>query len=392
MSDPTPTPPASSPAGSTDPTTTAGRLGNRGGGEHKLRHFVIVFLVTLLVAIGIVWASGAFRPAPRVVLITSTEDPYWDRVIAGAQAAAQQFDVKLDVVRSKGEEKVQSQAIRDALSASAKGIAISPVDAAAQTNLLREAAGKTTLITFDSDAPDSNRLAFVGTDNYLAGRLCAQVVRDALPEGGDVLISVGSVEKENGRLRRQGLIDNLLDRPIDPNRAAEPLDQPIKAGKYNIVGTLIDGTDPARCTTLTADALNKNPNLKLIVGLYGYTTPATLDALKQAGKLGKIKIVGFDEAEPTLAGIEQGNVYGTLVQDQYNMGYDAVRLLAEVMNKVAPTGSANRSEYLPCRPITSADAVSIPLIAACISFSLSTSSTYCDRTRSKMSPNRSSCS
>ncbi|HYO10522.1 MAG TPA: substrate-binding domain-containing protein [Tepidisphaeraceae bacterium] len=358
---PSSTPSGSATGGSTAAAHGAGttRTGTTSGGGSTVRHFLIVFTVAVLAAVGIAWAAGAFRATPRVVLVTSTDDPYWDRVISGAQTAARQFNVELDVFKSKGDEKMQSQTIRDALSRNVAGIGVSPVDATAQADMLRDAAGRATLVTFDSDAPGSNRTAFIGTDNYIAGRQCAEVVREALPDGGELIISVGSVDKENGRLRRQGLIDNLAERPLDAGRAADPLDQPLKAGKYTIVSTLIDQTEPARATQLATEAIQKTPNLKLIVGLFGYSAPALLDALKQTNKLGQIKIVGFDEHEQTLAGIEQGHVAGTLVQDQFNMGYDTVRVLCEVINKVPPVDDRGRTQYLPCRAITSAEDVNI---------------------------------
>src|SRR6185436_3892320 len=98
------------------------------------------------------------------------------------------------------------------------GIAISPNNPQAQAALLNEAADKTVLITFDSDAPDSKRKLFVGTDDYAAGGWAAQEVQDVLPDGGAVIISVGSLETVNGRARRQGLIDTLLGRPFNRDR------------------------------------------------------------------------------------------------------------------------------------------------------------------------------
>ena len=76
----------------------------------------------------------------------------------------------------------------------AKGIdamAISPIDAENQTAFLNEAAKQTQFITHDADAPDSDRMLYIGTNNYKAGRALGQLVKDALPEGGEVLIFVG---------------------------------------------------------------------------------------------------------------------------------------------------------------------------------------------------------
>lgn len=334
-----------------------------GGGGTKMRHLLMVFLTTVVVAGGIAafiaYRAGAFRPKPRFVILTSTEDVYWDRLIDGAKVAAAQLDVDLDVVRSR-DENMQSQTVRDALARGVHGVGISPVNAAGQAPLLREVGQKAPVVTFDSDAPDSNRLAFVGTDNYVAGRQVAELVRDALPDGGEVIISVGSVANVNGSGRRQGLIDSLRGDPPDPNRPAHPLDQPVQAGKWTVVATLLDGGDPAKATALASEALTKHPNVKCFVALWSYSAPSVLAALRPANKVGQIKVVGFDESEETLAGIEAGHIVGTLVQDQYNMGYDTVRVLYERVSGVAPDGATARTmHYLPCRPVTSAEEVDI---------------------------------
>jgi ribose transport system substrate-binding protein len=54
-----------------------------------------------------------------------------------------------------------------------------------------------------------------------------------------------------------------------------------------------------------------------------------LKALEQSGKLGQVKVVGFDNHADTLAGIESGNVFATIVQDQFGCGFHTVRILAE---------------------------------------------------------------
>ena len=289
----------------------------------------LFFILLLLGAVAVLWGAGALRPKPRIHIVTSNQ-PYWDLVIKGAEEAADQYDVNLTVHRANPDVESQTQIIRGLVDQKFAGLAVSPIDPAAQAAVLAEVSGSHTLVTFDSDSPASQRLCFVGTDNYAAGRLCGQKVRDALPDGGEVLVSIGNLDKENGQRRRQGLIDELLDRPFNPEQEMDPADSaPLKGPQHTIVATLIDGNDPAKATELAAAALQANPNVKCVVGLNAYSTPAVLKALDQVRKLGQVKVVAFDTHPDTLAAIDNGNVQATVMQDQFGCGFHTVRILAE---------------------------------------------------------------
>src|SRR5688572_14694628 len=219
--------------------------------------------------------GGSKRPI-NLALVTWNNDPFWDPVIRGGEDAAQEWTVKLTTIRSTPEVETQSKHVRDLLAKGVEGIAISPNNPAAQAALLNEAAEKTVLITFDSDAPESKRRLFVGTDDYAAGGWAAEEVREVLPDGGAVIISVGSLDTVNGRERRQGLIDTLLDRPFDRTRTPDPLGLPLKGPKYSIVATVLDGADVANGRTLVADALKAHPEANCIVGLWSYSAGVAL--------------------------------------------------------------------------------------------------------------------
>jgi ribose transport system substrate-binding protein len=70
-----------------------------------------------------------------------------------------------------------------------------------------------------------------------------------------------------------------------------------------------------------------HPDVGCLVGLFSYNTPNIYEAVKEAGQLGKVQIVGFDEADETLRGIQEGSIYGTVVQSPYRYGYESVRIL-----------------------------------------------------------------
>ena len=203
--------------------------------------------------------------------------------------------------------------IDDLLAKGVDGIAISPKDPANQTRMLDTVAGQALLITQDSDAPASKRACYVGTDNVAAGRQAGELIKQVLPDGGKIMIFVGSMDAQNAKERHQGIVEVL------------------KGTKVEIVDVRTDETDRTKAKTNALDAMVAHPELDCLVGLWGYNGPGILNAVKQVSKLGKMKIVCFDEEDETLQGVKDGYIYGTVVQQPYQFGYQAIKLMAKVL-------------------------------------------------------------
>lgn len=297
-------------------------------------------LATAAIA-GLAMFSGCGKPAddsttpqgtpkaegkPTVAFVTNGVASFWVLAEAGARAAAADFDANVDVRMPDGIVD-QNRIIEDLLVKGVDGIAISPIDGENQNVKLNEAAGRTHLITHDSDAPNSNREMYIGMDNYTAGRICGELVREAMPEGGEIVIFIGRLEQENAKRRRQGVIDELLGRDADPTRY-DPPDARLEGNGFVILDTRTDDFTQAGSQTQAEDALARYPEIDGMVGLFAYNPPAILNALKNAGKVGEVTVVGFDEDDGTLEGIKAGEIYGTVVQNPYMYGYESVRVLA----------------------------------------------------------------
>ena len=297
-------------------------------------------------------SSPSTRPAarPRVAYVTNGVDSFWVIAEAGAKAGGKMYDADVEVHMPSGGVEHQKRIVEDLLIRGIDGIAISPIDAENETTLINEAAAKTRVITQDSDAPKSDRLLFIGVDNYTAGRMCGALVREALPGGGKVAIFVGRLEQDNARLRRQGVIDEVMGRSHDRDRY-DPPGTEIKGEKYHIVATLTDQFDRARAKSNAEDMLSLHPDLACVVGLFAYNTPQCLEALRSQGKLGRVKVVAFDEQDETLQAIKDGTCHGTVVQNPYLYGTESVRVLAALVrgdNSVVPP---NKYIDVPARQI-----------------------------------------
>ncbi len=131
---------------------------------------------------------GAIKPAakPSVAFVTNGVANFWTIAEAGVNAAAEEFDCNADVRMPNGIMD-QNRVIEELISKNVDGIAISPIDGVNQNEKINEAAARTHLITHDSDAADSDRLLYIGMDNYTAGRMCGQLVKEAMPNGGEVM-------------------------------------------------------------------------------------------------------------------------------------------------------------------------------------------------------------
>lgn len=266
----------------------------------------------------------------KIAYITNGVDPFWNTAAAGVKAAAKEFDVNADVQMPAKGIVDQKRIVESLLASGVDGIAISPIDAKNQVDLINEACAVTKVITHDSDAPDSKRLCFVGMDNYKAGRAAGKLVKEAIPKGGKVMLFVGRLEQLNAQQRRQGIIDELLDRP-EQALSKMNIDPPGKAlagPLFTVLDTRTDNFDYARAQANAEDAITSTPDLACMVGLFAYNPPMCLQALKSAKKNGQIKLVAFDEQDATLQGIIDGDIHGTVSQQPYYYGYNSVKILA----------------------------------------------------------------
>ncbi len=287
---------------------------------------------------------------PRVAYIGNAIAPFWTIAEKGARAAARAHGAEVEIRMPANGASDQKRMVEELLARGVDGIAFSPADPANQLDLMKEMAARTNLITQDSDAPDSPRLCFVGMDNYNAGRLCGQLIKKALPEGGKVMFFVGRAGQLNAKQRRQGATDELLGRPADKPGDDAP-DAEIKGDKYIILGTRTDEVDFAKAKANVQDALTRHPDIGCLVGLFSYNTPKIYEAVKEAGKQGQVRIVGFDEEDDTLRGIQAGHIHATVVQSPFVYGYQSVRILAALAKGDKSVIPENKFVEVEAKPV-----------------------------------------
>src|SRR5262249_43570939 len=146
----------------------------------------IVCLAMAALAVSMSGCSRSGQKKYRVAFVTNNSADFWTIARRGTeQAAAELPDVNVDFkIPSDGTAAEQRRIVDDLLAKGLEGIAISPVDPANQTGMLDGIAKQAVLITQDSDAPQSSRLCYIGTDNRAAGRQAGDIIKKVLPDGG----------------------------------------------------------------------------------------------------------------------------------------------------------------------------------------------------------------
>jgi ribose transport system substrate-binding protein len=251
----------------------------------------------------------------KLAFVTNNASDFWTIARKGVEKADSEL-ANVDVefkIPGEGTAAEQKRIVDDLLAKGIVGMAISPVDPNNQTQLINETARQAVVVTQDSDAPQSDRACYIGTDNRAAGRQAGGLIREVLPQGGRIMVFVGKIDARNAQERYQGIKEAL------------------QGSKVEIVDVRTDDVDRVRAKSNASDTLVKNPEVTCLVGLWSYNGPAILNAVKDAGKVGQVKIVCFDEEDETLAGVKDGAIYATVVQQPYEFGYQSVQLLAKIL-------------------------------------------------------------
>ena len=280
--------------------------------------------------------SGAPTNKFKLAFVTNNAADFWTIARKGCeQADGELANVEVEFkIPSDGTAAEQRRIIDDLMAKGVSGIAISPVDPSNQTQMINDLAKRILVITQDSDAPASDRACYLGTDNRAAGNQAGELIKQALPQGGKIMVFVGKMDAENAQARFKGIKDAL------------------QGSNVEVIDVRTDDTDTVRAKANAADTLVKYPDIAAMVGLWNYNGPAILNAVKDAGKVGQVKIVCFDEDDSTLAGVKEGSIFATVVQQPYEFGYQSVQLMAKMLAGDRSGIPANKLKIIPTLIIT----------------------------------------
>lgn len=283
-----------------------------------MRKLLVVLLTVVLAVVSLAMTIG---------VIGKSVHPYWSQVEQGVKAAGKALGVDTRFfVPQKEDINAQLQMLESFIAQRFDGIAIAPSDPTAVMPTIKKAleAG-IPVITLDTDSPESGRYVYIGTDNYQAGYSAGLIMRELLNGRGKIVIGTGSLTAMNSLQRIQGFKDAIAGTEIQ------------------ILDTLNDEEDGARAVSLAESALNAHPDLDAFFGVYAYNGPSQALVVKNAGKVGKIKIVCFDTTTDILQYVKEGVIQATMGQRPYMMGYLSVVTLY-LMSK---TGVQNTLAMLP---------------------------------------------
>jgi ribose transport system substrate-binding protein len=276
-----------------------------------------LLVVGASVAFAMTLGLGSADAADKKVLafVVNGASDFWKIAEAGvkkAQAELPNYDLQFKYPEQAA-AAVQQRVMDDLVAAGAAGIMVSAVDPKNQTEQLNKVAAQTVLFTTDSDAPQSKRIAYIGSSNTELGKEAGKLMLKALPNGGKCVGFVGLPGADNARERIEGVKET------------------IKGSKVDLVDVRGDEIDQTRAKRNVEDILAAMPDVNCLVGFYSYNTPRIYEVLKEAGKLEKIKIIGFDEDPITLGGVKEGSIVGTVVQQPFEWGYQGMKLMANYL-------------------------------------------------------------
>jgi ribose transport system substrate-binding protein len=259
--------------------------------------------------------TASAQDKKALVFVVNGASDFWKLAEAGVKEAQEElpnYDLQFKYPEQAA-AAVQQRLMDDLVAAGVSAIMVSAVDPKSSTEALNRIGGQVPLFTTDSDAPDTNRVAYIGSSNTDAGMQAGEIALKAMPDGGKCIGFVGLPGADNARERIDGMKAKIAGSNIE------------------LIDVRGDDIDMTRAKRNVEDALAANPDINCMVGFYSYNPPRIYEVLKEAGKLGQVTVIAFDEDPITLGGVREGSIAGTVVQQPYEWGYQGMKLMAAVL-------------------------------------------------------------
>jgi len=272
----------------------------------------VVSAVAMTAVLAALSSTAIAQDKPEIAFVVNGPSDFWKITEAAVMKAQSELpDVTLTFkYPERADAAVQQRLLDDLVAAGVDAVAVSVVDPATSTDAINRVAAQIPYFAFDSDAPQSNRIAYFGSSNVELGKNAGELMKKALPNGGKCIGFVGLPGAANAKERIDGY------------------NEAVKGTGLELIDVRGDDIDQTRARANVDDVLVANPDVNCMVGFYSYNPPRIYEALRDAGKLGSITVVGFDEDPITLGAVKEGSFAGTVVQQPYEWGYQGSKLIA----------------------------------------------------------------
>lgn len=256
---------------------------------------------------------------PKIVLISHIKtNPYWGYIREGAERAAKERGAIIEFLGPTTASTEDGLKLFEmATSAKVSGIITYVQEEGKYKKKINSAMEKgIPVVTIDSDEEDSNRIAYVGTDNVLAGQVAGEEMIKQIGKDGNVAIVIGGKDVKNQKERVEGFTNYLTS-----NSNLKIVDQ--------------DSSDAMllEAEIITRKILNRNDKVNALFCTSALDGIGAAKAIQELNDKGKIKIVCFDDLDDTLNNIRNDVVAATVVQKSDEMGYKAVNVIMDKLEK-----------------------------------------------------------
>jgi len=277
---------------------------------------ISIFLVaTLLVlSIAVVPAQAADGKPLKFAQIYSVVHPFFEPCDRGGMAKAAELGVEL-VIDAPAQADIGEQVsmIENYINQKVDGIAICAVAGDGLKPVIKKAmdAG-IPVVMFGVDAEGSDRIAYVGTNQEEFAERAAELLAEQMDGKGDVMVNMG-VATAPDQMTRVDYFKKVLDE---------------KYPDMKVVDVQPSESDPAKSLANIENMWQAHPN---VAGFYGTdsTSGAAIISVQKA-KNQKLAVVVGDDGAEIIAGIRNGDIPITLVQDPYDWTYKSIQALYDL--------------------------------------------------------------
>jgi ribose transport system substrate-binding protein len=249
-------------------------------------------------------------------------DAFYITMNCGVQEAAAKAGATVTVQGgAKWDATIQKPVLDSVIASKPQAILIAPNDMTAMQKPIEEAiAAGIKVVLVDTTIGDASKaVSEIASNNYGGGAAAFTAVKQLAPKGGKVLVVSTSPGVSSVDARVNGFAD-----------AAN------KDKKFNYIGVQYSNNEPAVAQRIITAALAKNKDIVAVFATNLFSAQGVAAGIKQAGKAGKVQVVGFDAGSDQVKALKAGTVQALIAQQPATIGSEGVDAAVAAIAGKAP--------------------------------------------------------